>query len=101
MSRIPMTFDPLQAASRPEPDAAQPSRRPSLASGRGYLGLALLGWGLSILLGVTPHEDQIVGIGLAAFGGALVATAPRLPRLDRASPAIVAGIGLAAAACIV
>ena len=41
----------------------------SALTGRAYLGLALLGWGLSILLGVTPHEDLLVANSLATVGG--------------------------------
>ncbi|MHB1261118.1 MAG: exosortase/archaeosortase family protein [Thermoplasmatota archaeon] len=70
-------------------------------AGRAYVGLALLGWGLSILVGVTPHEEPWVGAGLAAFGLALAASAPRLPEFRGALPpfaaattglAIVAGL---------
>jgi exosortase/archaeosortase family protein len=68
-----------------------------MAGGRAYLGLALLGWGLSILLGVTPHEDPVVGAALAAFGATLVVTAPRLPRFSHLSPPLVAATGLAMA----
>lgn len=69
---------------------ARPSRAPF---GRAYLGLAFLGWGLSIVLGVTPHEDRIVGGSLAMFGTALLATAPRFPQF-RSFPAwTIGGIG--------
>jgi exosortase/archaeosortase family protein len=65
--------------------------------GRAYLGLALLGWGLSILLGVTPHEDLLVGAALATFGFVLLFTAPPLPRVGHLRPWIVAsaGVGIA------
>ncbi|MFA5944172.1 MAG: exosortase/archaeosortase family protein [Candidatus Thermoplasmatota archaeon] len=70
-------------------------------AGRAYLGLALLGWGLSILIGVTPHEDPWVGAGLAAFGLALAVSAPRLPEFRGALPPLaVAGAGLAVIAGI-
>lgn len=48
---------------------------------RAYIGLALLGWGLSILLQVAPHEDPLVGAGLLVFGTALFFTAPRRPSI--------------------
>lgn len=54
-----------------------------------FLGLALLGWGLAILVGVVPHEDLLVGAGLATFGAALVASARRVPDLP-AMPAWLA-----------
>jgi archaeosortase C (PEF-CTERM variant) len=84
---------PLEGTSpKPSPDAPHPGA----GSGRAYLGLALLGWGLSILLGVTPHEDPWVGAGLGVFGLALAASSPRLPEFRGAlSPWIVAGAGLA------
>lgn len=62
-------------------------------AGRAYIGLAVLGWGLSILLQVTPHEDPIVGGALTVFGIALLATAPRLPRLGRAPPLLLGLLG--------
>lgn len=73
---------------------------PAGAAGRAFVGLALLGWGLSILLGVSPHEDLLAGAGLAVFGLALVATAPALPAVGRMPPAVVAGVGAALAAGI-
>lgn len=71
--------------------------------GRAYVGLAVLGGGLAALLGAAPHEDPLVGLALAGFGAALVATAPRLPAVPRlpALPVGVAGllltVGVAAA----
>ncbi|MEA3136089.1 MAG: hypothetical protein QOJ26_1127 [Thermoplasmata archaeon] len=77
------------------PKPARPQAAHRGGAGRAYLGLALLGWGLSIVLGVTPHEDLVVGSGLAIFGAVLVATSPRLPE-SRGLPAYaVAGVGLA------
>lgn len=85
---------PAQGQGPPGPDA-----KPGL--GRAYLGLALLGWGLSILLGVTPHEDPWVGGSLAVFGVALVASAARLPEFPGSlSPFLVAGAGLAAMSAV-
>ncbi|MEA3189548.1 MAG: hypothetical protein QOD77_130 [Thermoplasmata archaeon] len=57
------------------------SPAPAHGTGPWFLGLALLGWGLAILLGVVPHEDLLVGLGLAAFGAALVASVRQVPRL--------------------
>ena len=62
---------------------------------RAYIGLAILGGGLSILLGAVPHEDPLVGIALAAFGAALVATAPRLPEIRHLPASLVGGAGMA------
>lgn len=76
------------APARPPGDGAAP------AGGRAYIGLALLGWGLAILLGVTPHEDRLVGAALAAFGGLLLATAPAWPRVPPVDPRIAAAAGL-------
>lgn len=63
-------------------------------TGRAYIGLAVLGGGLSILVGAAPHEDLLVGIALAGFGLALVATSPSLPAIRRlpALPIGVAGV---------
>ena len=69
-------------------DAAGP------ASGRAFLALAFLGWGLAILLGVTPHEDLVVGTALALFGAALLATAPRLPEVPGLPAWCVAALGI-------
>lgn len=52
-------------------------------AGRVYIGLGILGWGLAILLQVAPHEDPLVGAGLAIFGTALLVTAPVWPRVER------------------
>src|SRR5687768_1610150 len=89
---------PQGPASFPEA-TARTGAPAAKGSGRAYLGLALLGWGLSILLGVTPHEDLLVGGGLAVFGLALAASSPRLPEFRGSlSPWIVAGAGLAVVA---
>jgi exosortase/archaeosortase family protein len=88
---------PNRPSQHPEPAPATPAR--AAGSGRAYLGLALLGWGLSILVGVTPHEDPWIGAGLAAFGLALAISAPRLPEFRGALPPYaVAGAGLVVAA---
>lgn len=63
-------------------------------AGRAYVGLAVLGGGLAVLLGATPHEDPLVGLALALFGAALVGTAPRLPAVRRLPPAAVAAAGI-------
>ncbi|MEA3203493.1 MAG: hypothetical protein QOI63_1168 [Thermoplasmata archaeon] len=67
-------------------------RRPT--AGRAYVGLAVLGAGLSILVGAAPHEDPLVGVALAGFGAALVATAPRLPDIPRLPAVPVAAAGI-------
>src|ERR1051325_8286990 len=69
------------------------------APGRAYVGLALLGWGSSILLGVTPHEDVVVGVGLAAFGLALCLSARSLPTLPLSKVAVAAA-GAGVAICV-
>ena len=84
----------------PTPPDAVPAAVP-VASGRAYIGLALLGWGLAILLGVTPHEDRLVGAALTVFGGVLLVTARGLPRLQRMPALMVAGVGLGLAASVV
>jgi exosortase/archaeosortase family protein len=76
-------------------DAPSPLPPARPAVGRAFLGLALLGWGLSILLGITPHEDLFVGTGLAVFGAAMLATAPRLPEIPSLPAWTVAGLGVA------
>src|SRR5688572_22931949 len=91
---------PEGVPSAPRKSPKSTATSPASGVGRAYLGLALLGWGLSILLGVTPHEDRVVGIGLAAFGAALVATASRLPDFPGLRPGIVAGAGLAVVAFV-
>ncbi len=90
------TTAPSAQSGAPAPLAPPPS-----AAGRAYIGLALLGWGLAILLGVTPHEDLLVGAALTVFGAILLATAPALPRLPQMPALVVAGAGLALAACVV
>jgi exosortase/archaeosortase family protein len=67
---------------------------PGRTAGRAYVGLAVLGGGLSVLVGAAPHEDPLVGVALAGFGAALVATAPQLPPIRRLPPALVAVPGL-------
>lgn len=69
---------------------------PRTSPGPALVGLAMLGWGLSMVLGLVPHEDKIIGAGLAAFGAALLATRPGLPRVPRVNPWIFAGLGLGA-----
>lgn len=59
-----------------------------------FVGLGILGWGLAILLRVAPHEDLVVGAGLAVIGAALVATAPSWPRIERLPRSLVAGVGI-------
>lgn len=78
----------------PRPSSAPAPASTSVAGGRAYIGLALLGWGLAILLGVTPHEDLLVGGALALFGAVLLASARGLPRLPPIPPLLVAGVGL-------
>jgi exosortase/archaeosortase family protein len=57
-----------------------------------YVGLAVLGWGLSILLGVVPHEDLVVGTALTIFGAILVARS-RLPTIAALNPLVPAITG--------
>lgn len=52
----------------------------------------MLGGGLAILVGATPHEDLLVGAALALFGLAIVVTAP-LPRLPAAPGWLLATVG--------
>lgn len=85
---------PAPAEAAAGPAAARASVQPA-RDGRAYLGLALLGWGLSVLIGVTPHEDPWVGAGLAAFGFALLATARHLPEFRTAPAWLFGGLGLA------
>jgi exosortase/archaeosortase family protein len=93
--------EPPASPASPEPGAPDPPARAANGAGRAYLGLALLGWGLSILLGVTPHEDLLVGAGLSVFGLALAASSPRLPAFRGSmSPWLVATAGLATIACL-
>ncbi len=61
--------------------------------GRVYIGLGILGWGLAILLQVAPHEDPLVGAGLAVFGAALLVTAPVWPQV-RISSIFTFALGL-------
>lgn len=61
--------------------------------GRVYIGLGILGWGLAILFQVAPHEDPLVGAGLAAFGAALLFTAPVWPNVHL-SPVFTVALGL-------
>lgn len=62
-----------------------------------FVGLGILGWGLAILLRVAPHEDLVVGAGLAVVGAALVATAS-WPRIERLPRTLVGGLGVTAVA---
>lgn len=71
------------------------------SSGPALIGLATLGWGLSMVLGIMPHEDRVVGAGLAVFGAALLATRPGLPRVPRIHPTVIGGLGLAAIAIVI
>lgn len=71
-----------------------------LGSARAFVGLSVLGWGFSILLGVAPHEDRVAGAGLAVFGVAMLATARRFPRIERLPPLVVGGFGFAAAGLV-
>jgi len=48
-----------------------------------------------MILGIMPHEDPVVGVGLAIFGAAMFATHPRLPRVPHVPAWAVAGLGLA------
>jgi len=74
----------------PETGAGPASRTPA------FIGLATLGWGLAMLLGIMPHEDPIVGAGLAVFGLALLITRPGLPTAPRLPKWLVAGLGASA-----
>lgn len=74
----------------PSATISNTSRWPSL------VGLSMLGWGLSMVLGIMPHEDPIVGAGLALFGGALLFVGRGLPQI-RAVPwwlSAAGGLGL-------
>jgi exosortase/archaeosortase family protein len=62
--------------------------------GQAFIGLAILGWGVSILLEVAPHEDRIVGVAMTLFGLAVAALAPRWPTISRLPPILVAGLGI-------
>lgn len=85
----------LVTTQPPDDRAARPG------VGRAYLGLALIGWGLSMVLGVTPHEDPLVGAGLAIFGLALAATSPRLPEFPGLPPWTVAAVGISVVAVVI
>ncbi len=63
---------------------------------RPLLGLALLGYGLLVLLGVLPHDAAVAGIAAAVLGALLLAWG--LPDGVAPRTAIVAGLGLC---CIV
>lgn len=62
------------APAKPQPSPGSPNA----GVGRASIGLGLAGLGASILGGVIPHEDWVVGAGLLVFGVVLVATG-RLP----------------------
>jgi exosortase/archaeosortase family protein len=97
LAPAPPSEPPVTPTDPPSPSAAPLAA--AKGPGRAYLGLALLGWGLSILLGVTPHEDPWVGAGLSVFGLALVASSPRLPEFRGSmSPWLVATAGLSVVA---
>lgn len=97
----PIRLLPAMPPQPPDgPSTRAPPGVPPVASGRAYLGLALLGWGLAILLGVTPHEDRLVGAALSLFGGVLLATAQGLPQLPRMPALAVATVGAALAAAV-
>jgi len=85
----------------PEPDGSGHQATPPVHAGRAYVGLAILGGGLSILVGAAPHEDPLVGLALAAFGITLVATAPALPRIARLPPMLLALVGAVLCAIVV
>lgn len=87
-------------ASTPTPASPPAASGARTAGGRAYIALALLGWGLAILLGVTPHEDRLVGAGLAVFGAVLLFTARGLPHVAGLRPVPVAAAGLAAAIAV-
>lgn len=73
------------------------SKNPRAASsGPALVGLAMLGWGLAMVLGIMPHEDRIVGAGLAAFGAALLATRRGLPTPPTLPAWVVLGLGFSA-----
>lgn len=57
------------------------------------MGLLLLGWGVAILVGIVPHEDLLVGAGLAALGGALCFATRRVPAFPRIPALLLAGLG--------
>jgi exosortase/archaeosortase family protein len=89
-------------ATVPAPAAVPvPAAHATAPALRAYIGLAVLGGGLSVLVGAVPHEDPLVGLALAAFGTMLVATAPALPRIGRLPPLAIAAAGLALCAAVV
>lgn len=55
-----------------------PPKKPA-SSLQWYVGFLVLGWGLSILVGIVPHEDLVVGAGLAVLGAALALASRRVP----------------------
>lgn len=63
-------------------------------TGRACIGLGLGGYGVSILSGVIPHEDPIIGTGLLAFGLVLTVTGT-LPSFARSRPWHLVGLGAA------
>jgi exosortase/archaeosortase family protein len=68
---------------------------PSRTRAQLFLGAAILGWGLSILLGVAPHEDRVVGFALALLGAALVLFVREAVELPAIPAWFVAGLGAA------
>lgn len=65
------------------------------SSGAALVGLAILGLGLSMVLGVMPHEDRIVGAGLTVFGAALLVARGRLPKVPLLPAWSALALGLA------
>jgi exosortase/archaeosortase family protein len=90
-STLTSTGDARPSAGLPTPPATPRMGANADGPTRVYVGLAVLGWGISILVGAAPHEDPVVGAALLAFGAILVATAPRLPTVDGV-PAWVLGL---------
>lgn len=75
---------------RPEEASAAPSKRQSAL--RPLAGLAIMGYGLLVLLGVTPHESAWAGAACIAVGAGLLAFG--LPELGRPESAARAGAAL-------
>ncbi len=88
----PGDVSPSPAASPLTQDHVQ---QPSGGALRAYIGLAILGWGLSILIGAAPHEDPLVGAALALFGAVVVATSRRLPHVTILPAWLVGAAGVA------
>lgn len=58
------------------------------------MALALVGWGLSILLQVAPHEDPLVGLGLLVVGAALLLSGRRWPSVRSVSGGLTLAAGV-------